>query len=132
MGRCQSFRKNFQLPINKMISSHYNINIHVHNTCSSGIPFYFAKDRFCHALSWINNIHLYKCHGIEYVNLYRQDFMVFHSILKNIKERFKDFLSARIRLNILTYLTIHFKYIKFLRIILLNISMAILAYFIIC
>ena len=84
-----------------MISSHYNINnIHVHNTWFIRNSILFCKDRFCHALSWINNIHPYKCHGIEYGNLYRQDFMVFYSILKNIKERFKDFLSARIRLNI--------------------------------
>ncbi len=96
-------KKNFQLPINKMISSHYNINnIHVHNTSgSSGIPFYFAKDRFCHALSWINNIHLYKCHGIEYgKSLQARFYGIPLDFKKNIKERFKDFLSARIRLNI--------------------------------
>ena len=95
MGRYTNHsEKNFQLPINKMISSHYNINnIHVHNTSgSSGIPFYFAKDRFCHALSWINNIHLYKCHGIEYgKSLQARFYGIPLDFKKNIKERFKRF-----------------------------------------
>tara|TARA_B100002052_G_scaffold238237_1_gene222008 strand:- start:12295 stop:13611 length:1317 start_codon:yes stop_codon:yes gene_type:complete len=96
-------KKNFQLPINKMLSSDYNINnIHVHNTSgSSGIPFYFAKDRFSHALSWVNNINLYKSHDIDYGKSLQARFygipLDFH---KNLKERFKDFLSSRIRLNI--------------------------------
>jgi phenylacetate-CoA ligase len=63
---------------------------------SSGAPFIFTKDKFCHALTWANIIHLFGVHNIDF----NTDFQArFYGIPKdfvgNKKERLKDFYSNR-------------------------------------
>ncbi len=47
-------KRDLQQPLNHRISEGFDIkNVHIHKTSgSSGDPFIFAKDKFCHALTW--------------------------------------------------------------------------------
>lgn len=47
-------KRHLQQPLGHRLSEGFNIkNIHIHKTSgSSGDPFIFAKDKFCHALTW--------------------------------------------------------------------------------
>jgi phenylacetate-CoA ligase len=40
---------------------------------SSGTPFIFAKDKYCHALTWASNIDLV-CYGIDFNSSYQARF----------------------------------------------------------
>ena len=77
-------------------------NVHVHKTSgSSGTPFIFAKDKFCHALTWASITQLYSTSGIDLQNSYEARF---YGIPKHgaarLKERLKDRLSNRYRFSI--------------------------------
>ncbi len=47
-------KKDFQINIDEIITEGLKKSeLHVHNTSgSTGTPFYFAKDKFCHAMNW--------------------------------------------------------------------------------
>ncbi|WP_166960021.1 phenylacetate--CoA ligase family protein [Yeosuana marina] len=47
-------KRHLQQPLNHRLSEGFHIkNVHIHKTSgSSGDPFIFAKDKFCHALTW--------------------------------------------------------------------------------
>ncbi len=47
-------KRDLQQPLNHRLSVGFDIkNVHIHKTSgSSGDPFIFAKDKFCHALTW--------------------------------------------------------------------------------
>ncbi len=92
-------KSDFQRPLSDLVGSNKVLNLHVHNTSgSSGTPFFFAKDKFCHAMNWANFDHCLKQHGIE---IGRSLQARFYGIpldgSKYYKERFKDFLAGRIR-----------------------------------
>ena len=61
-------KKDIQMPLNERLTEgFYGNKIHVHNTSgSSGTPFYFAKDKFCHAMTWSNNIRHFGWFGINF------------------------------------------------------------------
>jgi len=68
---------------------------------SSGNPFIFAKDKFCHALTWTHIFSRYKLHNI----IPNQSFEArFYGIPKDFvghqKERLKDKMAGRFRFNI--------------------------------
>ncbi len=93
-------KKDFQVNIDEIITRGLNKkSLHIHNTSgSTGTPFYFAKDKFCHAMNWVEiDLHLLK-HGI---NIGESKQARFYGIpmsgLKYYKERFKDFLANRYR-----------------------------------
>ncbi len=60
-------KEDLQRPLGERLSTGFNLKkVYVGKTSgSSGIPFIFAKDRFCHALSWAEFIDRYKWYGID-------------------------------------------------------------------
>lgn len=93
-------KKDFQQPLLQRLSIGYDQkNIYVNKTSgSSGDPFIFAKDKFCHALTWVNIIHKFDDYGIDF-NKSKQarfygiplDFVGYN------KERLKDFIKKSYR-----------------------------------
>lgn len=77
-------------------------DLYISNTSgSSGHPFFFAKDKFCHAMTWALNIDRYRLHGIEYGEALQARFYgVSLDVNKNLSERIKDLISARRRFNV--------------------------------
>lgn len=68
---------------------------------SSGTPFIFAKDKFCHALTWVEIIQLFGAHDINFNTDFQARFYgIPKDFLGNRKERLKDFLSNRYRFSI--------------------------------
>lgn len=68
---------------------------------SSGEPFIFAKDRFCHALSWAGFHYRYKWHEIDLnKSLQARFYGIPLDFYGNIQERIKDRISLRRRFNI--------------------------------
>ncbi len=93
-------KKDFQINIDDIITNGLKKSeLHVHNTSgSTGTPFYFAKDKFCHAVNWAEiDYHLLK-HGIQ---IGKSKQARFYGIplggLKYYKERLKDYLANRVR-----------------------------------
>jgi phenylacetate-CoA ligase len=68
---------------------------------SSGTPFIFAKDKYCHALTWASNKYRFGWYGIDFNSSYQARFYgIPMDFIGNKKERFKDFLSHRYRFSI--------------------------------
>jgi phenylacetate-CoA ligase len=96
-------KKEFQKPLSERLSKGYTtINSYVNKTSgSSGDPFIFAKDKFCHALTWANVIRLFGWYGIDFNRSYQARFYgIPLDFIGNKKERLKDFLSNRYRFSI--------------------------------
>lgn len=96
-------KKEFQKPLNERLSKGYTTkNSYVNKTSgSSGDPFIFAKDKFCHALTWANVIRLFGWYGIDFNRSYQARFYgIPLDLIGNSKERLKDFLSNRFRFSI--------------------------------
>lgn len=93
-------KQNLQKPLEERLSNGYSKkNIYLNKTSgSSGTPFVFAKDKYSHALTWASNIMRFGWFRIDFNHSYQarfygipMDFIGYH------KERFKDFLSRRVR-----------------------------------
>ncbi len=92
-------KQDFQIDLSEIIGPADKKELHIHNTSgSTGTPFYFAKDKFCHAMTWAYTDYRMLEHGI---NLGETLQARFYGIplqgLKYRKERLKDFLAGRIR-----------------------------------
>lgn len=61
-------KKDFQKPLSERLSIGFTTkNVYVNKTSgSSGDPFIFAKDKFCHALTWANIIDRFGWFGIDF------------------------------------------------------------------
>ena len=61
-------KKEFQKPLSDRLSKGFTLkNVYVNKTSgSSGDPFVFAKDKFCHAVTWANNISRFGWFGIDF------------------------------------------------------------------
>ncbi len=96
-------KSDLQRPLQERLSNNYNKkNSYVGKTSgSSGHPFIFAKDRFCHAVTWAEFIDRYKWINI---NLNKSLQARFYGIpldfYGNLTERFKDQVSLRRRFNV--------------------------------
>ena len=96
-------KRNFQKPLQQRLSAGFSVkNVYENKTSgSSGDPFFFAKDKFCHALTWAVIIDRFGWFTISF-NASKQ--ARFYGIpldfLSNKKERLKDFLSHRHRFSI--------------------------------
>ena len=93
-------KKDIQAPLNERLTQGYDSkNIHLHNTSgSSGTPFYFAKDKFCHAMTWAINYDRFAWHNITIgKDIQGRFYGIPLSKLKYYKEKIKDVLAARIR-----------------------------------
>ncbi len=93
-------KSDLQRPLEERFSRSYNSkNVYVGKTSgSSGHPFIFAKDRFCHALSWAEFNDRYQWYGLD---LDRSVQARFYGIpldkLGYFKERLKDRFGFRYR-----------------------------------
>ena len=96
-------KKNLQKPLLERLSKGYSAkNSYVNKTSgSSGTPFIFAKDKYCHALTWASNMYRFGWYGIDFNTSYQARFYgIPMDFIGNKKERFKDFLSHRYRFSI--------------------------------
>ncbi|MFN3752808.1 phenylacetate--CoA ligase family protein [Flavobacterium sp.] len=93
-------KKDFQKPLAERLSEGYTLkNVYVNKTSgSSGDPFIFAKDKFSHALTWVNIFDRFGWFNIDFnSSLQARFYGIPLDFLGNTKERFKDFLSHRYR-----------------------------------
>lgn len=96
-------KQNLQKALNERLSNGFSENkIYINKTSgSSGDPFVFAKDKYCHALTWASNIYRFGWYKIDFNTSYQARFYgIPLDFIGNKKERFKDFLSHRYRFNI--------------------------------
>ncbi len=96
-------KKNFQKPLQERLSRGYSLkNIYINKTSgSSGDPFIFAKDKYCHAMTWANIFERFGWFGIDFNSSIQARFYgIPLDFIGNKKERLKDFLSNRYRFNI--------------------------------
>jgi len=93
----------FQRPLKERLSDGYTQNkVYINKTSgSSGDPFVFAKDKFCHALIWANIMRRFNWYGIDFNHSLQARFYGMPLDFKANKVlRIKDFLSNRYRFNI--------------------------------
>ncbi|TYB74209.1 phenylacetate--CoA ligase family protein [Bizionia saleffrena] len=96
-------KKEVQQPLQQRLSEGFTLrNCHIHKTSgSSGTPFIFAKDNYCHALTWAGFIKRYNVFNID-LNHSKQ--ARFYGIPLDTqgyyKERLKDALSNRYRFSV--------------------------------
>lgn len=96
-------KKQFQNPLAERLSDGFTTkNVYINKTSgSSGDPFIFAKDNFCHALTWANIIHRFGWFGIDFnTSLQARFYGIPLDFIGNKKERIKDLLSNRYRFTI--------------------------------
>ena len=93
-------KKDFQKPLSKRLSNGFSTkNVYVNKTSgSSGDPFIFAKDKFCHALTWSNIINRFGWFGIDFNSSFQARFYgIPLDFIGKTKERLKDFLKNSYR-----------------------------------
>ena len=93
-------KKDLQKPLSERLSKGYsNKSVFVNKTSgSSGHPFIFAKDKYCHALTWASNMYRFGWFGIDFNTSYQARFYgIPLDFIGNKKERLKDFFSRRFR-----------------------------------
>ena len=93
-------KKDFQKPLSERLSNGFTTkNVYVNKTSgSSGDPFVFAKDKFCHALTWANIINRFGWYGIDFnSSLQARFYGIPLDFIGNTKERLKDFLKNSYR-----------------------------------
>lgn len=96
-------KKDMQKPLHDRLSETYNLkNVYINKTSgSSGDPFVFAKDKFCHALTWSSIMYRFGWFTINFNTSYQARFYgIPLDFIGNTKERFKDLLSKRYRFNV--------------------------------
>jgi phenylacetate-CoA ligase len=93
-------KKDFQKPLKDRLSDGFSTNsIYVNKTSgSSGNPFVFAKDKFCHAMTWANILRNFSEHGIDFNSSKQARFYgIPLDFIGNKKERLKDVLKHSYR-----------------------------------
>ena len=96
-------KTNLQRPLLERLSKGYSKkDIFLNKTSgSSGTPFIFAKDKYCHAMTWASIIYRFGWYGIDFNNSYQARFYgIPMDFIGNKKERLKDFLGHRFRFSI--------------------------------
>jgi len=96
-------KTDFQQPLSERLSSDFNIkNVYINRTSgSSGDPFIFAKDKFCHALVWSSIYYRFGWYGLDMNTAYQARFYGYPlEFLNKYKVKLKDFFSNRFRLPI--------------------------------
>lgn len=96
-------KKDLQRPLKQMLSEGFTEKtIYIDKTSgASGDPFYFAKDKFAHALTWAQIIDRFSWYNIDF-NISKQARFYGIPLDKKgyYKERFKDFLANRFRFSV--------------------------------
>lgn len=94
-------KRDLQIPLDKRLSSGFNLkNVYTNKTSgSTGDPFYFAKDKFSHALTWALIENRFGWHNLKGTKQAR-----FYGIPKEqipkFKERLKDLVLNRVRFDV--------------------------------
>lgn len=76
-----------------------NKKVFINNTSgSSGVPFFFAKDHWCHALTWASYKYRFGHHGIDFNrSLQARFYGIPLKGTKYYREKLKDFMASRVR-----------------------------------
>lgn len=93
-------KADLQHPLKERLSNGYKeSNVYINKTSgSSGHPFIFAKDRYCHALTWAEILDRFGWYDLNFHNSYQARFYgIPLDFIGYQKERFKDRLSSRYR-----------------------------------
>lgn len=96
-------KKDFQKPLAERLSNGFTPRtVYVNKTSgSAGDPFIFAKDKFCHALTWATIINRFSWLGIDFnASLQARFYGIPLDFIGNQKERIKDFMGNRYRFSI--------------------------------
>ena len=92
-------KNDIQAPLSERLTEGYSgKNIHLHNTSgSSGTPFYFAKDKYCHAMTWAINYDRFAWHNIQIgKDIQGRFYGIPLSASKYYKEKIKDILVQKL------------------------------------
>ncbi|MCW5519963.1 phenylacetate--CoA ligase family protein [Aureitalea sp. L0-47] len=93
-------KSDLQKPLAERLSNGFSKKkVYVNKTSgSSGHPFIFAKDKFCHALTWAEILDRFGWYGIDFHSSYQARFYgIPLDTVGYRKERFKDWLGRRYR-----------------------------------
>ncbi|MBT8262791.1 MAG: phenylacetate--CoA ligase family protein [Bacteroidia bacterium] len=93
-------KSDLQKPLKERLSHGFSEKkVYVNKTSgSSGHPFIFAKDRYCHALTWAEILDRFGWFGIDFHSSYQARFYgIPLDTIGYKKERFKDWLGKRYR-----------------------------------
>jgi phenylacetate-CoA ligase len=92
-------KASLQRNLDDIIAGQQKKNLHIHNTSgSTGNPFFFAKDKFCHAMNWAMIDDRLTTLNINYgKDLQARFYGIPLSRFKYLKERIKDRISGRHR-----------------------------------
>ena len=96
-------KQDLQRPLKERLSSGFsNKAIYVNKTSgSSGDPFIFAKDKWCHAMTWAQIMDRYSWYDIDFnSSLQARFYGIPLDIIGNKKERLKDWTSNRYRFSV--------------------------------
>lgn len=96
-------KSNLQQPLINRLSDGFSLkNTYINKTSgSSGDPFIFAKDRFCHAMTWAIIQNRFGWFGLDFNSSRQARFYGIPLDKKGyLKERFKDVLSKRYRFSV--------------------------------
>ncbi|MGA9638344.1 phenylacetate--CoA ligase family protein [Flavobacterium sp.] len=96
-------KKNLQSPLKERLSKGYKNNaVYVNKTSgSSGTPFIFAKDKYCHALTWASNFMRFGWHNIDLNKSYQARFYgIPNDFIGYYTERLKDVFACRYRFSV--------------------------------
>ena len=96
-------KKDLQVPLDKRLSKGYSKkNVFLNRTSgSTGVPLYFSKDKFAHAISWAVVNHRFSQHGIKYgSDLQARFYGMPLEGPKHYIELLKDFLARRVRFKV--------------------------------
>jgi phenylacetate-CoA ligase len=96
-------KRHLQQPIENRLSEGYSTkNVYLNKTSgSSGDPFIFAKDKWCHAMTWAQIINRFAWYGVDFNKSKQARFYGIPLDKKGYyKERLKDFFSNRFRFSV--------------------------------
>ncbi|WP_299121200.1 phenylacetate--CoA ligase family protein [uncultured Winogradskyella sp.] len=96
-------KRHLQQPLEDRLSKGYNIkNVYLNKTSgSSGHPFIFAKDKWCHAMTWAEIMNRFSWYGIDFNTSKQARFYGIPLDKKGYyKERLKDYFSNRFRFSV--------------------------------
>lgn len=92
-------KKDYQAALPSLLSAGTTPDkVYIGNTSgSSGHPFFYAKDKYCHALTWANIQHLYQLHHISLNDLQARFYGIPLDRIGYTKEKIKDKFANRVR-----------------------------------
>jgi phenylacetate-CoA ligase len=92
-------KQHYQQPLPQLLADGYRPkDVYVANTSgSTGNPFYFAKDKLAHALTWVSAFEAYRHYGLHGNSLQARFFGIPLSGKSRLIEQIKDFAMNRVR-----------------------------------